>query len=398
MNSKDEAQKNVCLIYTGGTIGMERDRSGADEVLIPGDATNFLDRLKARDEAFAIAKIHYLPLMSKDSTNIVPADWTQMAEVIYALLQKKSFNFSQPLVETGATEAFNKLLGVDFDGFVIAHGTDTMHFSSSALAFAFGKNLNLPVVFTGAQTAPDVHYGDARVNLLRALKVATQELAEVVVAFGEFIFRGCRVQKKDEKRFDAFEAPAEFPIGYITEDILLSEFAVRRKANPGPLSFSPRFADGIVQISLIPGLRPELLLPIILEGDKRSEHARCKGVVLQSFGAGNVPSEGDFSFQKFIERAVKEEIPVVIASQFPANSTLESQYAPGKRAVAAGAIATANMTNAAATVKFRWVLHQIEDRLANRTLERSDKLAEIRKMMNTSYVGELTNRNQIPKE
>ena len=306
--------------------------------------------------------------MNKDSTNMVPEDWTNMAKAVHARLHN------------------------GYTGFVIAHGTDTMHFSASALAFAFGRNLKVPIVFTGAQATPDVPYGDAKVNLLRAVKVACEDLAEVVIAFGEFIFRGCRAQKKDERRFDAFKSPAEFPLGYITEDILLSEgFVQRRNNNQGELCFSPGFAGGIIQISLIPGLRPQMLLPI-LESDQ------CQGIVLQSFGAGNVPNEGEFSFNSFIRQAVDMGKPVIIASQFPANSTLASFYEPGIEAVKAGAIPTGNMTNAAATVKFRWVLNIIDQDIKKGRLRQSDKLDRVREMMNTEYVREMAVPKQSSKQ
>ncbi|MDP1612721.1 MAG: asparaginase [Sulfuritalea sp.] len=351
----------ICLIYTGGTIGMIRELSAdGSQVLRPaGNPEEFLRYLKAEEEAKKIAEIDLVPLMDKDSTNMVPSDWTKIAHAVYERRDQ------------------------GYQGFVIAHGTDTMHFSASALAFAFGANLNFPIVFTGAQTTPDIAHGDARINLLRSLKVACEDLAEVVVSFGDYIFRGCRVQKKDERRFDAFESPAEFQLGYITEDIVLSSFVRRRTAATGEIDFQPNFGNGIVQFSLIPGLKPKMLLPIL-------EGAQCKGVVLQSFGAGNVPNEGEYSFREFIECGRELNKPIVIASQFPANSTLESHYQPGVEAVKAGAIPTGNMTNAAATVKFRWVLYQVEAAIQNGTLAESDKLLRIREMMDTSYVGEVT--------
>jgi|GEM_PF-3127294 len=75
-------------------------------------------------------------------------------------------------------QAIYERLDQGYRGFVIAHGTDTMDFSASALAFAFGDRLNLPIVFTGAQTTPEVVHGgdDARVNLLRAVKIACEDL------------------------------------------------------------------------------------------------------------------------------------------------------------------------------------------------------------------------------
>jgi len=188
----DTERNKICLIYTGGTIGMQRDvRTGT--LHPPEDPESFLNvapELKEKNFKFK-------SLMNKDSTNMTPEDWT-----------------------TIATEIYNRR-NDGYKGFVVAHGTDTMHFSASAVAFALGENLNFPVVFTGAQTIPDVSHGDARINLLRAFKVAETDIAEVVISFGDFVFRGCRAQKKDERRFDAFESPAYFPLANITQEIII---------------------------------------------------------------------------------------------------------------------------------------------------------------------------------
>lgn len=351
----------ICLIYTGGTIGMIREQRGEEYILRPPeDPSEFLRYLRAEEEVREIADLDFVDLLNKDSANIVPADWTRMAQAVYERLDQ------------------------GYQGFVIAHGTDTMHFSASALAFAFGDRLNLPIVFTGAQAIPEVIHGDARTNLLRAVKVACEDLAEVVVAFGDYVFRGCRAQKKDARRFDAFESPDGFPIGYITEEILLASGQIRtRRDRSEPLEFRPWFSDGVIQFSLIPGLEPEVLRPIL-----RSEH--CKGIVLQSFGAGNVPNQGHHSFKDFIREARDLNKPVLITSQLPGASTLASHYIPGREALEAGAIPTGDMTNAAMIAKFRWVLHQVQEAIADGSLAPADKLARVREMMGTIYVNEMT--------
>ena len=356
----EQNKKKICLIYTGGTIGMVSEQSAEGKIILrpPNDPAEFLKFLKIEEEVKILADITFHVLFNKDSTNVVPSDWTKIAEYI------------------------NNEKG-NFYGFVVSHGTDTMHFSSSAVAFAFGPNLNFPIVFTGAQTTPDISHGDARINILRAIKVACKPIAEVVLSFGDYIFRGSRVQKKDEKRFDAFESPAEFPVGFITEDIIIGSDVKVIEPNKKEKveNFRPNFSDGIVQFSLIPGLKPDLLLPILESDD-------CLGVVLQSFGAGNVPNEGDYSFRAFIKKSIRLGKPVIITSQFPANSTIDSHYAPGVEAIEAGAIATGNMTNAAATVKFRWAMH-----IVNQKIEKDknlDKIEEIKKLMSKSHVREMT--------
>jgi len=340
----------ICLIYTGGTIGMNRDSQG---VLHPPE--NPEDFLKLAPELKDLADYDFVSVLNKDSTNIIPEDWTKIAETIY---QRRNDGYI---------------------GFVVAHGTDTMHFSASAVALALGNNLNFPVVFTGAQTAPDVYHGDARINLLRAFKVAEANIAEVVICFGDFVFRGCRAQKKDERRFEAFESPAFFPLAHITENILITNMAYKRSDKSGDIKLNSKFASGILQVSLIPGLEPTLLESLL-------EHRECKGIVLQSFGAGNVPSAGageKYSWESFIKHAKDYGKPVLITSQFPANATSHTAYEPGKAAEAAGAIPTGNMTSACATAKFRWVLAQVEY-----IQDKDEKIAKIRDMMNTDYVGE----------
>ncbi len=348
-------KQRICLIYTGGTIAMRRTADG----LVP--PTNPKDFLRIAPELKDIVDVHFVPLLNKDSTNMNPQDWQKMARAVY------------------------NRRNAGYRGFVIAHGTDTMHFSASALSFALGPSLNFPVVFTGAQTIPEVPHGDARVNLVRACLTALTELAEVVVCFGDYIFRGCRVQKKDERKFDAFESPGYFPIGYISEVIELHPSAKLRRPGAPSLQkaeFRPDFESRILQVSLIPGLDPRLLRPAI-------DSDLCRGVMLQSFGWGNVPDEEPYSFESTIRFAVEERgKPVVIVSQFPARATIGTAYKPGLTAVRAGAIATGNMTNAAAVAKFGWILSQVEKEKSALRLHDSEVMESIRKRMQDNYVGE----------
>jgi L-asparaginase len=324
----------------------------------PESADDFLT--DAGEEIRSFADIDFVPLLNKDSTNMTPDDWVKMAEAIY--------------------ERRNK----GYSGIVVAHGTDTMHFSSSAVAFALGIRLDFPVVFTGAQAIPKIPGGDARRNLVNACRVAVTDLAEVAISFGDYVFRACRAQKKDEKKFDAFESPAYFPIAYITETIDLQPIAYRkgdpRKTGITKSDFKPYFEPGVLQIELVPGLEPKLVEPA-LNSDL------CKGIILKSFGAGNVPTDTSFSFLPFIREAVLERgIPVIITSQFPAHSTQHTRYATGVAAVEMGAIATGNMTSAAATAKFRWVLAQVN----RENLSPEDKMRKIRLMMEYVYIGEMS--------
>jgi L-asparaginase type I len=348
-----EAKPRICILYTGGTIAMVRSDRGD---LVPPRVP--MDFLAIAPELRDVADIDVDVLMNKDSTNVVPDDWTTMAEAIYERRHQ------------------------GYAGFIVAHGTDTMHFSASAVSLALGRGLPFPVVFTGAQTIPEVAHGDARVNLLRAARVAVADLAEVVIVFGENVFRACRAQKKDERRFDAFEAPAMFPLAYVTEDILITPLAKLRPIDPNPdqIELRSAFAPGVVQVSLIPGLEPAILERVI-------DDQRCCGLILQSFGAGNVPDVGRYSFEALISRARDADKPVIVTSQFPANATLDSAYATSRSAVEAGAIATGNMTASCAVAKFRWVLARVEQELEEGA--QLNRINRVGTLMNEVYVGEM---------
>ena len=344
----------VCIIYTGGTIGMK----AVGGVFRPAlSVDEFLD---IAPELRDFVEIDLVGLSNKDSTNITPIDWSNIARAIY---ERRNLNYK---------------------GFVVAHGTDTMHFCSSAVAFALGKELNFPVVFTGAQAVPALLGGDARRNLVNACRVALTELAEVVISFGDYVFRACRTQKVDERKFAAFESPAFPPVAFITETIDVQPLAFtksnKQSAGMNSRTFKPHFETGILEIELIPGLEPELVRPMIQSGG-------CNGLILKSFGAGNVPTQGAFSFLELIEEAVhKRGIPVILTSQFPANSTATTAYEPGVRAREAGAIPTGNMTSAAAVAKFRWVLAQARVK----GLQAQKKMRFVAEKMTHVYVGEMS--------
>jgi L-asparaginase len=343
----------ICLIYTGGTIAMVADEAGV--VRPPKDPGEFLNIEPAIHEH---ATVDMVVLANKDSANMTPGDWRAIAEAVYVRRDG------------------------GYTGFVVAHGTDTMHFSASAVAFALGPDLPFPVVFTGSQSIPRVRHGDARTNLLRSVLVAKSEIAEVCICFGDFVFRGCRAQKKDERKFDAFESPAYPELAYIADDIVLKPALARlRPKTARRMVFRPHFAAGVIEVTLIPGLEPELVMPCL-------ESNLCNGLILQSFGAGNVPHEGDCSFLPLIRRAVARNTPVILTSQFPAGGTNKSRYATAADAIREGAIPTGSMTNAAAVTKFRWVLAEVLREIADGTLRASDKLVAVAARMNADYIGE----------
>ncbi|KAL3220539.1 hypothetical protein MRX96_029816 [Rhipicephalus microplus] len=194
-------EARVLVIYTGGTIGMVKDKDG---VLKP--APGVLDKrlrefpqlhdreyakehfgdcekppLVLPDTGDSLRVVYtiseYNPLL--DSSNATMDDWLQIAKDI-----KKYYD--------------------SYHGFIVLHGTDTMAYTSSALSFLL-ENLGKSVVVTGSQIPVFEPRSDGRENLLNALIIAGNYVVpEVTLMFHNQLFRGNRVSKFSISHLDAF--------------------------------------------------------------------------------------------------------------------------------------------------------------------------------------------------
>lgn len=360
--------RKLCVINTGGTIGMFETEEGV--VRPPRDPAEFMERYS---EIRELADIEFIQLFNLDSINVFPSEWVRIAEAIY---HRRNEGFA---------------------GFVIAHGTDTMAFSAAAVAFALGEHLSFPVVFTGAQTTQDSRHGDARLNLYRACLVALEPIPEVVVCFGDHVFRGCRAQKKDERRFDAFESPTYPTLALITEGVEVQQKhtrirtdLLRKLPEPGrDIVLQASFAKRILQVDQMPGIEPEFFYPA-LRMQAQDGEPYCRGVILQTPGAGNIVTQEPYSFLPFVEEAVRKHIPVVVIGQYPAHPDTYQRFGPSMAPVRLGAIYAGHMTAAAATTKFRWLLAQADEEAKAGRLRPDQRIDWLKpNMMLRDYVGEL---------
>jgi L-asparaginase len=351
--------KRICVINTGGTLGMV-EREGV--VVPPRDADEFKGYFASLDSiAQSVEFINLFP--PRDSINVFPDQWTTIAQYIHARRND------------------------GFDGFVVAHGTDTMAYTASAVAFALGQQLRFPIVFTGAQTTPDVVYGDAHVNLYRACEVAKKDIPEVVISFGNFVYRAVRAQKRDDRRFDGFESPTYPPLAEITGEINVRRELLRvLPKHKRDIRLRAEFEHSILIVPQFPGLEPGFFEHLLRDGD--GEHA-CSGVIVQTLGAGNVTSEEPYSFIPFVERAYRQGIPVIVTSQYPPDPGTHTKYTPAEAPIRAGAIHAGNMTLAAAVTKFRWVLADVLHSKDWRRLAPANKRNLVSKLMvEKSIIGE----------
>lgn len=321
------AKKKILVIGYGGTIVMVVDP--VRKAVVPAEDIKSI--LQLVPELTKYADISMAILSNKDSTNIGPTDWTRLVRYI-----KKRY--------------------AEFDGFVVTHGTNTMSYTATALAFALGKTLAKPVVLTGSQLPLTVYGNDARFNFENAIHTAAlaseQGIGEVMVVFDDKVLRACRTLKVSESSFAAFESPSFPELGDIrSTGIHLSDRAMRKKTGRDLAEPQANFDASVLSIDLVPGLHPQPILEMM-------QHKLYDGLILKSHGAGSVPTEGEGSFLPLIHQLSHEyNVPVVITTKFLGGTSIkEINDEPAVLAVETGATPSGDMTDVASEVKLMWLL------------------------------------------
>ncbi len=348
--------KKILIINTGGSIGMFFDEQRNIVEATPAEFR------KQYAQIFEDFEADFIEPFSLDSINVHPQNWANLAREIF-------------------------LRRNDYDAYVIAHGTDTLAYTSSGVAFALGPYLDKPVVFTAAQTTIDVAHGDAFTNLYRACLAAQEDIPEVVISFGNHVFRACRAQKMDEKRFEAFESPAAPALAVVSERVELRPQYIRQppdKKAGQDWELRADFSENVLIIQLSPGMSTaffEHSLDVIDDNGKRL----CEGVIIKTLGSGNIPTL-TLDYAKFIRKAVELGIPVLVSSQYPWHPDTHERFAPGSAGAQAGATLVPTMTPAAAEAKFRWVLARLRNQ-SQKVI--TDKHAWVRSEMQKNLIEEI---------
>ncbi|MEO0651276.1 MAG: asparaginase domain-containing protein, partial [Planctomycetota bacterium] len=236
----------------------------------------------------------------------------------------------------------------DFDGFVVVHGTDTMAFTASALAFML-EGLHKPVVLTGSQIPFGELRNDARNNLLAAFEVAADpRLAEVAIVFDELVMRGCRARKLDASGLSAFATPNFAPLGRIGSRIELDPSRLRPPGD-GQLRVQPVGQPVVGALRLFPGMRASVLENML--------QPPLEGLVLGAFGVGNGPVH-DADFLRVLRTATERGVVIVATTQCARGHVDLSSYATGKALCDAGVTGGADMTPEAALAKLHYLLNR----------------------------------------
>ena len=312
--------KHILLIATGGTIASRPTENGLAPQLLADDILRCVPALGS------LCRIDAVQPMNIDSTNMSPDCWLALADCLRA-------HYDQ------------------YDGFVIAHGTDTMAYTACALSY-LAQRSGKPIVLTGAQKSIYVQDTDARRNLYDAFVAAQDDnLAGVYIVFDGRVILGTRARKTRTKSMNAFSS-IDYPDVALIRDGRILHY-IRQPRPQTPPAFYGRLDASVFVLRLIPGMNPEVL---------RLLASRFDALVIESFGVGGLPCYEQADFLSAAAAWSSAGKPIVITTQVPHEGSDLAVYQVGARAAAQPGILQAyTMTVEAVVTKLMWILPQTRD-------------------------------------
>jgi len=307
----------ILIVNTGGTIGMVRTENGyAPRAGYLGTLLSGIAELRA-PEMPAWDLLEMSPLL--DSSNMTVREWNEIAERI--------------------ADRYDR-----YDGFVILHGTDTMAYTASALSFML-EGLAKPVVLTGSQIPLCELRSDGRDNIITSLLIAAgARVHEVCLYFGGRLLRGNRAMKYSADGLLAFVSPNYPALAEAGIAIQYRGGALAPQAGPLHLQRLENVPIGVLKV--FPGIQFELFDSIMTE--------RLRGIVIETFGAGNIPGDAN-ALLPIIRRAGANGTVLVVCSQCPQGTVSLGAYETSSALKRAGAVSGRDMTTEAAVAKLYYL-------------------------------------------
>jgi len=342
---KVEGLPKILLLSTGGTIASKIDyRTGAVTPVLTAEELN-----SSVPELAKIADIDAQVLFSEYSENIMPEHWLQIAEKI------------------------NEYSKSEYTGIIIAHGTDTMHYTSAFLSFALA-GFPIPIVLVGSQRSSDRASSDAALNLIGATKFITESKTKgvyIVMHQDEndetvACHFGTRVRKNHTSKRGAFQTIGDNPAFIITENQIQKNITEDFfKVN----KFQPKIYlnTKVALVKYYPGYNPSLLDKIIEMG--------FRGIIFEGTGLGHI---GKIMYES-VKKANEKGIFLGMTSQCIDGRVRMTVYESGRDLLDLGIIPLENMIPEVALVKAMWAMGNSQNR------------EEVKKIMLENIASELSN-------
>lgn len=263
-----------------------------------------------------------------DSSNMNPGYWKEMAGLI-------SDNYK------------------DFDGFVVLHGSDTMSYSAAALSFML-EHLDKPVILTGSQLPIGDLRTDAKENLITSIQIASLRksgapvIREVCLYFEYKLYRGNRTTKINAEHFEAFTSPNYPPL--ITSGVNLKvqyPYLIPKIRKGKKLIVHTKMDANVGVLKLFPGISENLVRAVL-------STTGLKALVLETYGAGNAPT--DDWFINALKNAIAKGLHIINVTQCAGGSVMMGHYETSKKLSQIQLIDGKDITTEAAVAKAMYLL------------------------------------------
>lgn len=320
-------QPKILLIYTGGTIGMIQDYQ-----------TNALRAFNFEKLLDRIPELTQLDCKIETISFDEPIDSSNMNIDYYVS------------IATSIEENYER-----FDGFVVLTGSDTMSYVSSAMSFML-ENLAKPVIFTGSQLPIGHLRTDAKENLITSIEIAGSRLengdpvvTEVCLYFEYKLYRANRTTKINAEQFEAF-ASLNYPP--LAESGVHLQFDTKLLFKPErgkkeSLIVHKTLDENVLLLKLFPGITETVVKSML-------EIANLKGVVLETYGAGNAPTYQ--WFLNLLQEALHRGIQIVVVTQCAGGSVILGHYETSIGLKKLGVIDGKDCTTESALAKMMYLL------------------------------------------
>lgn len=318
--------KRILVIYTGGTIGMVKDKeTGA---LLPFDMSKIYEALPVlREFNCELDSFRLDPII--DSSNMSPEYWIRLVEVI-----EKNYQ--------------------SYDSFIVLHGTDTMSYTASALSFML-ENLAKPIILTGSQLPLGMIRTDGRENIIGAVEIASNDsvcIPEVCIFFEDRLYRGNRTTKINADYFEAFYSGNYPSLAKVGINISYKQHLFLDTPMQ-PFNTYKKLDNNIALIKLFPGIKEEYFRAMLsMKG--------LRAVVLETFGSGNAPTEKWFI--DILKQSIDRGIIVYNVTQCKAGSVVMGHYETSAHLAEVGVISGHDITTESAIAKLMFLFGNFEDK------------------------------------
>jgi len=336
---------NVLIIYMGGTLGMVHDDSGTLVAFKFNRILKYIPSLNSLDIKITVISFPQ-PI---DSSNVTIDDWKNLGYIIHE-------NYHH------------------YDGFVVLHGTDTMSFTASAASFML-QGLNKPIVFTGAQLPISAIRSDARANLVTSLEIASAYekgipiVPEVCVYFDYQLMRGNRTFKKRSAQFAAF-GTENYPIlAKAGINISYHRPLIMPFDPDAQLKYSDKFDPNISAMKIFPAVNESTVRHIL-------HTPGLKGLILESYGSGNAPTEK--WFLDCLREAISRGVIIFNVSQLIGGVVMHGRYETSKYLEDIGVVSGSDITFESALTKMMFLFGNETDN------------ERIKRKLSTPLCGEMT--------